>query len=147
MQSFPHAAILNHSCCPNAIMRYRLCKSRSPILECIALKDSRMGEECFHSYVDLTYSDEMRKRHLRTNYDFNCTCRRCDREGLDSQALLKTERDAIRALAFDPLSLKNMLEERITDVGLQQGICESLAVSIAEDLHILAWLVSEKKAP
>ena len=74
----------------------------------------------------------MTKCAKASSHNYTLTACRGAIENLDSQALLKTELDAIRALAFDPLSLKNMLEERITDVGLQQGICKSLAVSIAE---------------
>lgn len=124
---FPHAAVLNHSCCPNAVMRYRFEKHKLPLLECVALTHSKKGDECVHSYVDLTYSDEMRQSYLRSNYDFDCTCKRCNRLcGLKNK--LDAHRGAIEALVQDPLTLKSFLQKNLSDVGSLQGICELLAV-------------------
>ena len=62
---YPHAAILNHSCEPNAVMRYSLIRGRPPSVVCVAIAMAKKGEELTHSYCDLTFSYDTRQEHLR----------------------------------------------------------------------------------
>merc|ERR1711957_139356 len=58
---YPCAALLNHSCCPNSILRYELGVANNtrehqyqpPSLQIVACRDISAGEELSHSYVDL----------------------------------------------------------------------------------------------
>jgi hypothetical protein len=81
---FPQAAILNHSCTPNAYLRYRTRDKQytdagiwSPVCEVVAMVDVEAGTELCHSYLDLTYSYPDRVDILNSNYGFRCTCERC----------------------------------------------------------------------
>jgi hypothetical protein len=70
---YPHAAILNHSCNPNCLLRYK----DGIIMEIVAARDIRMGEELTHSYVDLIKDTPTRRRHLMKLHGFLCQCQRC----------------------------------------------------------------------
>lgn len=75
---YPHAALLNHSCSPNCILRYKIgLKSSPPQLEIVACKDISSGEELVHSYVDLVLPTETRRNRLRDTHGFICECIRC----------------------------------------------------------------------
>ena len=82
---YPCAALLNHSCSPNCILRYKLgiprhqCKDQyhQPILQIIASKDICAGEELCHSYVDLSLPTEVRRSRLKGTHGFVCKCTRC----------------------------------------------------------------------
>jgi len=82
---FPSAALLNHSCNPNCILRYELSapydgnsnKYHSPILQIVACKDIQKGEELTHSYVDLALPTSERRSRLRLAHGFDCNCTRC----------------------------------------------------------------------
>ena len=75
---YPHAALLNHSCSPNCILRYKIgLESSPPQLEIVACKDIPSGEELVHSYVDLVLPTETRRKRLRETHGFICECSRC----------------------------------------------------------------------
>ena len=82
---YPCAALLNHSCNPNCILRYKLgvqyCegqqKYHQPILQIIACRDIDIGEELCHSYVDLALCTEERQNRLLDTHGFVCACKRC----------------------------------------------------------------------
>jgi hypothetical protein len=87
---YPCAALLNHSCDPNCILRYELgvpvvndCGDEeeglfhSPILQIIACKDIIVGEELCHSYVDLALTTKARQYRLFETHGFMCDCKRC----------------------------------------------------------------------
>ncbi len=83
--SYPCAALLNHSCIPNCVLRYQLgapCHNRTdhyhhPILQVIACRDVSAGEELCHSYVNLTLCPKLRKKELFESWGFDCGCVRC----------------------------------------------------------------------
>lgn len=87
---YPCAALLNHSCDPNCILRYEFgvpvvndCGDEeeglfhSPILQIIACKDIIAGEEMCHSYVDLALTTKARQSRLFETHGFICDCKRC----------------------------------------------------------------------
>lgn len=83
---YPCAALLNHSCAPNAILRYKLDNGENvgkgeafqpPLLQIVACKDIVKGEELTHSYVDLMLSTEERQARLLKTHGFTCACKRC----------------------------------------------------------------------
>eukprot|EP00934_Nitzschia_sp_Nitz4_P008491 Nitzschia sp. Nitz4//scaffold168_size48592//19265//20779//NITZ4_007048-RA/size48592-processed-gene-0.47-mRNA-1//1//CDS//3329538315//8481//frame0 len=79
---YPLGALLNHSCSPNCVLRYRwdptiAAKPRGPILEIVAAREIEQGEELTHSYVELVAATVERKARLLELYGFNCECQRC----------------------------------------------------------------------
>lgn len=85
---YPSAALLNHSCHPNCILRYIMgtphdvnkIKYHPPILQIIACRDIKEGEELTHSYVDLALTTLERKSRLLKTHGFECNCARCNNE-------------------------------------------------------------------
>lgn len=88
---FPHAALLNHSCDPNCILRFGTSddtnnatsknkNNYSTRMEIVALRDIDREEELTHSYVDLVQDKITRQTHLQQLHGFHCTCRRCQGE-------------------------------------------------------------------
>lgn len=71
---YPHAAILNHSCHPNCLLRF--CENVN-VMEIVALRDIKSGEELTHSYVDLVHDTSTRQQHLQQLHGFVCDCVRC----------------------------------------------------------------------
>ena len=69
---YPRAAILNHSCEPNCILRYN-----GSILQIILVKDVLKNEELTHCYIDRTITIKQRKSLLLENYGFQCDCQSC----------------------------------------------------------------------
>ncbi|KAL7467745.1 hypothetical protein ACHAXS_007983 [Conticribra weissflogii] len=83
---YPCAALLNHSCAPNCIIRYQLglnvgTKYQSPILQIVACRNIAKGEELTHSYVDLALPTEERRARLMDTHGFECNCKRCHKNG------------------------------------------------------------------
>lgn len=83
---YPCAALLNHSCAPNAILRYKLDSGdnvgkgkafQPPLLQIVACRDIGKGEELTHSYVDLMLSTKERQARLLKTHGFTCECKRC----------------------------------------------------------------------
>ncbi len=83
---YPCAALLNHSCAPNAILRYQLDNGDNlvegkayhpPLLQIVACRDIIKGEEVTHSYVDLMLSTKERQARLLKTHGFTCECKRC----------------------------------------------------------------------
>lgn len=85
---YPCAALLNHSCAPNAILRYKLDSGDNmgkgkgkvfhpPLLQIVACRDIVKGEELTHSYVDLMLSTKERQARLLKTHGFTCECKRC----------------------------------------------------------------------
>jgi len=90
---YPCAALLNHSCYPNCILRYKLGKTMNnsessvcggtevqyhpPILQIVACRDILAGEELCHSYVDLALTTPERQTRLFDTHGFKCECKRC----------------------------------------------------------------------
>eukprot|EP00927_Polykrikos_kofoidii_P039616 TRINITY_DN33972_c0_g1_i1.p1 TRINITY_DN33972_c0_g1~~TRINITY_DN33972_c0_g1_i1.p1 ORF type:complete len:651 (+),score=116.35 TRINITY_DN33972_c0_g1_i1:115-2067(+) len=89
---FPHAALTNHSCSPNAVATFALptspvakstsgsLSSATPatvVLQLRALQPIGRGEELVHSYVDLLLPAWNRQQRLQYGYAFVCQCPRC----------------------------------------------------------------------
>ena len=117
---YPCAALLNHSCAPNAILRYKLddgddlSKRREgeafhpPILQIVACMPIAKGEELTHSYVDLMLSTKERQARLLKTHGFTCECKRC----VEGEYLLPLPRDR---LLWDKWPLEHRL--RVIDQG------------------------------
>lgn len=98
---YPCAALLNHSCAPNAILRYKLDNGddstkrgkggrfHPPLLQIVACRDIAKGEELTHSYVDLMLSTTERQARLRQIHGFTCQCKRC----VEGDCLISLPRD------------------------------------------------------
>ncbi|KAL7550265.1 hypothetical protein ACHAWF_013500 [Thalassiosira exigua] len=86
---YPAAALLNHSCSPNCVLRYELGaadingkkRQHPPVLQIIACKDIVSGEELCHSYVDLALCTRDRQACLSDTHGFICECIRCQNGG------------------------------------------------------------------
>ena len=79
---YPCAALLNHSCDPNCILRYKLHSSSTPpILQIVACRDILLGQELCHSYVDLALTTHERQTRLLDTHGFECECKRCTKNG------------------------------------------------------------------
>ena len=83
----PASALLNHSCDPNVAIRhdvshhYSRDTSPSPTIGSISIharKPIATGEELFTSYIDPTATKHCRQMVLQHNYQFKCTCTRCE---------------------------------------------------------------------
>ena len=79
---YPLGALLNHSCTPNCILRYTAGSSigEGAIMEIVAVRDIRAGEELTHSYVELVSPTAKRQNHLQTIHDFQCACPSCQQK-------------------------------------------------------------------
>ena len=103
---YPCAALLNHSCVPNCVLRYELGAAANdddddaegryhpPILVIVACRDVTAGEELRHSYVDLSLVTEARRARLFDTHGFVCECERCSTAGGGGCSIgLPTNRD------------------------------------------------------
>lgn len=76
----PHTGLINHSCEPNASVRF---ESGSNELSIVANEDLAPGTEVAICYFDecmLLRGVHSRRRYLREHYLFQCQCPRCVRE-------------------------------------------------------------------
>lgn len=84
------ACKMNHSCEPNVVARYSYsCSSGGKlarwgrdfplVLQCVALRDMKAGEELCISYIKSDAPLEERQNEL-SNYGFCCECEKCTRE-------------------------------------------------------------------
>ncbi|KAG8993352.1 hypothetical protein FRB94_010836 [Tulasnella sp. JGI-2019a] len=78
----PLAALINHSCIPNAVVVFprssRVFEAGSDPLEVVAIRDLRPGEEVLTSYVDISLPRRLRLKELKDRYMFDCVCGACD---------------------------------------------------------------------
>ncbi|KAJ3002594.1 SET and MYND domain-containing protein 3 [Thoreauomyces humboldtii] len=74
--TYPCAALLNHSCNPNACAVFD-----GPVLHMRAMRDIRRGEEVLDAYVDPVVSRRERRDVLWEKYGFRCDCSRCSGTG------------------------------------------------------------------
>lgn len=78
----PHAAFLNHSCYPNAVM------VPAEGLGLMALRDIAEGEEITVSYAhDLKMSAEARAEYIKSVFHFTCVCPACVAKFMDFDCL------------------------------------------------------------
>lgn len=86
----PLASMVNHSCEPNAMVRYDLVPSTLPESNGIrpqlgsisiqALRHISKDEQITISYVDPTFPYAMRQKELRNKYFFDCKCVVCQQK-------------------------------------------------------------------
>lgn len=68
----PVMSLANHSCTPNATIRFDGRK-----IELRALNDITKDEQIFISYIDPTQPKEIRQAELKARYFFTCGCEKC----------------------------------------------------------------------
>ncbi|KZT58763.1 hypothetical protein CALCODRAFT_494468 [Calocera cornea HHB12733] len=76
----PLAALISHSCLPNAVVVFPTGLGRRGALEVIALRDLQPGDEVLTSYLDVALPRAQRQKELKDRYLFDCTCMLCARE-------------------------------------------------------------------
>ncbi|KAK5452140.1 hypothetical protein LTS15_007204 [Exophiala xenobiotica] len=83
----PKTSQFNHSCRPNAFVRFDVFKSGSAPepsgrhnISVHALRDIHEDEEITLGYVDGTYPFEKRQQELKERYFFTCSCELCTKE-------------------------------------------------------------------
>ena len=108
---FPLAAMVNHSCCGNAVRTYA-----NGVMAVHASQLITIGSEVVWSYIPPTKGFMERRRILKRNHRFLCKCERCMLESAE------LSRDIL------PLNYKNVLQqcsrwnEMIVDVNLIEDI-------------------------
>ena len=80
----PSAALINHSCCPNA---HHLSEGSELLVR--SCRKIAKNEEITISYIDPTQCFGERQNALFTAYAFTCQCRRCT-EGFEEQGEMLT---------------------------------------------------------
>ena len=76
---FPLTCLMNHSCEPNAEVRFEDAGPGAGVVAAVhALREIRVGEELRHSYVDETRPVFLRAADLAA-FGFRCDCGRCAR--------------------------------------------------------------------
>ena len=113
----PLPAMMNHSCEPNAIVRFDITSSTSPVpipkvhhgsISVHALRPIAKGEEICITYIDATMSLERRQADLKLRYFFDCGCLMCQRgpriEESNAEALptLSTATNLLLSLSSKP---------------------------------------------
>lgn len=107
---YPLGALLNHSCRPNCLLRYRFRSQAKPVLEIAVCRDVEKGEELTHSYIELLESKSVRQDHLASSYGFTCNCLRCAFEHQANEPSL-TFRDIISTQQLqEPETVRDWLE-------------------------------------
>lgn len=80
----PRAALLNHSCDPNAYVRFDISPPSVPTshalygsITVITLRPIAQDEQITIAYIDPTIPFAQRQRDLKTRYHFQCRCHLC----------------------------------------------------------------------
>lgn len=71
------AAMLNHSCVPNAAIVFPFAGQTKKMMHLVALKTIEPGEELLVSYVDVADTHQARQQQLQERYHFQCRCKLC----------------------------------------------------------------------
>lgn len=72
---FGHAAMINHSCAPNAHKKFVGRELQFEVTRAV-----KAGDQIYLSYVDKNMSFNLRQWRLSTQYFFDCRCSRCSAE-------------------------------------------------------------------
>ncbi|GMM37823.1 S-adenosylmethionine-dependent methyltransferase [Saccharomycopsis crataegensis] len=79
---------LNHNCVKNVDVRVAdNTRKLSDGIKVYAARNIKAGEELVTSYVNPTHNVNQRKRELRVNWGFNCSCNRCKEEEKETHRL------------------------------------------------------------
>ena len=84
---YPLAALINHSCNDNAVVRFDLPAQSMTIS---ALRPITSGEQIFVSYIDITYPYYIRQARLKERYFFTCRCTKCSSDLMNEQTIRHT---------------------------------------------------------
>ncbi|KAG8757292.1 hypothetical protein FRC14_002175 [Serendipita sp. 396] len=77
----PLAALINHSCAPNAVIVFpNSSQGRYPTLQVICIRPINPGDEIVAAYVDITLPKGIRQKFLKETYAFDCKCTECIKE-------------------------------------------------------------------
>ncbi|KAL9125868.1 MAG: hypothetical protein Q9175_008012 [Cornicularia normoerica] len=129
----PGAALINHSCSPNA---HHL--SEGPELVLRSCRKIAKNEEITISYIDPTQSFEERQKALSTAYAFDCQCCRCTESQLDA---------LLHALVDDGQELSSVdARTQETYNSLSSGKPWPISISPIPTIYVtLATLFEEKQ--
>lgn len=108
---FPAAALLNHSCIPNCILRYDVSEVNGPVVEIVAITVIKPGDELSHSYTDCSSPTQQRLQRLRAVYKFNCQCNLCS-YSMSSTAQNNSVLNSsyLGSMILEPIKLRDALE-------------------------------------
>ncbi|MCJ1480264.1 hypothetical protein MMC06_000419 [Schaereria dolodes] len=95
----PVAALMNHSCNPNAVVSFN-----GSCLSIRALSPIPKDTEIMISYIDITNPIPMRQTELQTRYFFTCVCPEC----ANGNTLGKPDIPSTLAAALPPLKLQEL---------------------------------------
>ena len=142
----PGAALINHSCCPNA---HHL--SEGPELVVRSCRKIAKNEEITISYIDPTQCFEERQKALFTAHAFACQCCRCT-EGFEDQGEMLTgdpildppihlARSQLHALLYalaDYNQELSSVEAKIREAcnGLSSRKCWAINISPMPDIYV-----------
>ncbi|KIO17648.1 hypothetical protein M407DRAFT_32673, partial [Tulasnella calospora MUT 4182] len=125
----PLAALINHSCEPNAVVVFprssTVPQPGSDPLEVVAIKDIAAGEEILTSYVDISLPRHLRIKELQERYMFTCTCTACSRvkDGtVDPREAMKCERPGCSGLIPLPAPDTKSGKKRVCSTCKQESI-------------------------
>lgn len=154
---FLHASCINHSCEPNAIVRYQ---SKSElkttgdslddvVIEIITTSSVSRGDEISISYgpVAARHSLHLRRQLLREQYLFDCNCVACAREA----SAISRERESQRSQSRATSVVEKQKEICHGLILLQQQLVEANIVlteimSVKSDAHLLISLSRFEKS-
>ncbi|EPQ54614.1 hypothetical protein GLOTRDRAFT_42690 [Gloeophyllum trabeum ATCC 11539] len=69
--------LFNHSCVPNAVVKYKLKEADLPCMEVVAIADVAEDEEITIPYLDPAIPLDVRQHQLQSRYGFKCNCVAC----------------------------------------------------------------------
>ncbi|KAF9643244.1 SET domain-containing protein [Thelephora ganbajun] len=127
--------LLNHSCSPNAVLRYILSASEKPRAEVVTIREISEGEEVSIPYLDPAISYPERQNRLKDTYGFDCSCKLCT---------VQSSMDIHPVDATQVLPLVDLLDPMLCQLAFGEGITidfqlpeEQLCVRLPEDLQPL----------
>jgi len=127
--------LMNHSCSPNAALRYILSASHKPRAEVVAIREISEGEEISIPYLDPAISYPERQSQLKEIYGFDCSCKLCT---------VQSPMDIHPVAAPGVLSLVDSLKTALHQFAFGEGITadfqlpeEPLCVKLPNNLQPL----------
>ncbi|KAF8309730.1 SET domain-containing protein [Clavulina sp. PMI_390] len=127
----PLAALINHSCAPNAVVVFPSRPTATPApLKVVALRDLQPGEQILNSYVDVTMSGWKRRKELKETYLFDCACELCQKEEFDPRRSFKCTRCA----GLTPFSADSVTSAPTSTSAKSETIeCSRCGLPLADD--------------
>lgn len=98
---YPLAAMINHSCIPNAVRVYAKTRKGEECMIVHACSNITAGSEVCWSYIPVIEPYHVRYKSLKTRHGFVCSCERCMAEGQiwkTNEYLLKVSRTISKLL-------------------------------------------------